>query len=1170
MTARSRLFRLPEPVVLFLVLALGFAAATGGQENASAAAKAAAVLAKFPAESSAERDAAAAELLALGPEGLQAVCRRLVAPGAEDDSLARYALDAAAVYAARPGAERERQSLIRELLRALDAPREPEIKEFLLGELQLVGKGEIVRPVAAFLADSRLAGPAARALTAVGTPEAERALLRALPSAPRLAARAIVQALGDLRSAAAVSSLLPLAASSDAELRRAAETALANIGDPAARPILDRTAVTASSLERSRAASLYLMFARRLWESGRGDQAALICRDFIGAYSSPGESQIRCAALTLLAKIQGPAILDLLLEASGSDDPSFRRKALDLAISIPGDAATARLVEAASKASPEAQADILAALGRRGDKSALGAVRAGLASGEKAVRLAAMAAAAKLGGADVLEEIWPLMSTDDATQARAVKDVLSGFPSDLIVPRAAALLPDAPPIAKPALIELLADRRAVGHVAVVLAQAASDDAAVRKAALTALEALARSEDVPRIIELLQASTAAPEIALLQSALAAAANGTADPERRAEPVLAALDKTPAAKRGDLIRPLARIGGEKALRLVAEKLGDADPQIRSAALYALSNWKDAAALDELAKAAQSGPDRRTRYMALQGIARLAGTAGLGDERQLAVLRSALKIAVENDEKNLVLAAFGSVRSLESLRTLSRSLDATATQARSAQAVLKAVLPAPGIAGMTGYEAALILKKALVHIDDEYDRDQAEAYARKILLREGFSAAFNGKNLSGWKGLVADPPRRAQMTPAALRKAQAEADALMRAHWAVVDGMLVFDGKGQSLCTSRDYADFEMFVDWKIEPKGDSCIYLRGSPQVQIWDQTQSPDGSGGLYNNQIHPSKPLIRADKPVGEWNTFHIRMTGERVTVQLNGVLVTDSVVMENYWERGKPIYPSGQIELQSHNTPLRFRNIYIREIPRPGEAPAAAAPAVAARPLPTKSTPATPVAAALPPAQPVPLAAAPAVEDGFTPLFNGRDLAGWTGDIKGYKVEDGKIVVSPESSDNLYTEREYKDFVFRFEFKLTPGANNGIGIRAPLTGDAAYVGMEIQVLDDSAEVYRNLHPYQYHGSIYGVVPAKRGELKPVGEWNAEEITVQGRRVTVVLNGVTIIDDDIDLASAGGTPDHREHPGLKNETGHIGFLGHGSRVEFRNIRIRDLGRQPAP
>jgi HEAT repeat protein len=933
MNAVLRPHRLRTSIVFFLALGFGLGLTTGGQEKISASARAAVVLAKFPAESAAARDAAAAELLALGPEGLQAVCRRLAAPGSDDDSLARFALDAAVVYAARPGAESERQGLVKELLRALEAPREPEVKEFLLGELQLVGKGEVVRPVSALLADPRLAGPAVRVLAAVATPEAERALLRALGTAPRSAAPAIVQALGDMRSAAAVKSLLPLAGSSDAGLRHAAEAALANIGDPAAQAVLEKTAVTVSSLERSRAAALYLLFARRLWESGKGEQAARICRDFVGAFSLPGESQVRSAALTLLSKIQGSAILDLLLEAAESGDPSFRRKALDLAIAIPGEPVTARLVEAAFKAAPEAQADIVDALGRRGDKSALRAVRERLGSGEKAVRLAAVAAAARLGGADILEEIWPLMATDDADQVRAVKSVLLGFPADLVVPRAAAMLPDAPPKAKAALIEILVERRAAGQAAAVLAQARNEDDAVRKAALVALETLARSEDVPRIIELLQASTAAPEIALLQNALAAAANASADPERRAEPVLAALDKTRAAKRGDLIRPLARIGGEKALRLVAEKLGDADPQIRAAALYALSNWKDAAALDELFKAAQSGPDRRTRYMALQGIARLAGTAGLGDERQLAVLRSALKIAVENDEKNLVLAAFGNVRNLESLRTLSRSIDAPASQARAAQAVLRAVLPAPGNAGMTGFEAAVILKKALIHIGDEYDRDQAEAYARKILFQEGFSGLFNGKDLTGWKGLVADPPQRAKMAAPALKKARTEADALMRAHWKVVDGMLLFDGKGHSLCTSRDYADFEMFVDWKIEPKGDSGIYLRGSPQVQIWDQTQSPDGSGGLYNNQIHPAKPLVRADRPIGEWNTFYVRMTGERVTVQLNGVLVTDNVVMENYWERGKPIYPSGQIELQAHSTPLRFRNIYIREVPRTGDA---------------------------------------------------------------------------------------------------------------------------------------------------------------------------------------------------------------------------------------------
>ena len=195
------------------------------------------------------------------------------------------------------------------------------------------------------------------------------------------------------------------------------------------------------------------------------------------------------------------------------------------------------------------------------------------------------------------------------------------------------------------------------------------------------------------------------------------------------------------------------------------------------------------------------------------------------------------------------------------------------------------------------------------------------------EGFVALFNGKDRTGWKGLVGSPVTRAKMTPEQLAAEQAKADDNMRAHWKVVDGVLVFDGKGSHLCTAKDYGDFELFVDWKIEKGGDSGVYLRGSPQVQIWDR---PDiGSGGLYNNQKNPSNPLKVADKPVGEWNTFRIKMVGDRVTVWLNGVLVVDNVVMENYWERNKPIYPTGQIELQNHGSNLYFRNIFIRELPK-------------------------------------------------------------------------------------------------------------------------------------------------------------------------------------------------------------------------------------------------
>ena len=314
-------------------------------------------------------------------------------------------------------------------------------------------------------------------------------------------------------------------------------------------------------------------------------------------------------------------------------------------------------------------------------------------------------------------------------------------------------------------------------------------------------------------------------------------------------------------------------------------------------------------------------------------------------------------------------------------------------------------------------------------------------------------------------------------------------MRAHWKVVDGVLVFDGKGHSLCTAKDYGDFEMLVDWKILKGGDSGIYLRGSPQVQIWDTAGpwSAPRSAPAASTTTRRTRASRRRSRtsPSASGTRFRIIMIGDKVTVYLNGELVVDNVVMENYWDRSKPIYPTGQIELQNHGNFLYFRNIYIREI-------------------------------------------LPAEEklEGFMPLFNGRDMTGWIGNTTGYYAQDGKIICDPKKAGgNVYTADEYGDFTLRFEFKLTPGANNGLGIRAPLEGDAAYVGMEIQILDDTDPKYASLQPYQFHGSIYGVVPAKRGCLKPVGEWNSEEVIAKGRQITVKLNGKTIVDADIDKAS---------------------------------------------
>jgi len=193
---------------------------------------------------------------------------------------------------------------------------------------------------------------------------------------------------------------------------------------------------------------------------------------------------------------------------------------------------------------------------------------------------------------------------------------------------------------------------------------------------------------------------------------------------------------------------------------------------------------------------------------------------------------------------------------------------------------------------------------------------------------------------------------------------------------------------------------------------------------------------------------------------------------------------------------------------------------------------------------------------------------DGYQLLFNGENLDGWVGNKVDYVVENGMIVIYPGKggSGNLFTEKEYGDFIFRFEFQLSPGANNGLGIRAPLEGDAAYQGMELQIIDDTNGEYKGtkLKEYQYHGSVYGVVPAKHGFLKPAGEWNSQEVIAKGDQIKVVLNGEVIVDADIKKASKGGTIDGKKHPGLKNKKGHIGFLGHGDVVKFRSIRVKEL------
>src|SRR5581483_2893626 len=254
-------------------------------------------------------------------------------------------------------------------------------------------------------------------------------------------------------------------------------------------------------------------------------------------------------------------------------------------------------------------------------------------------------------------------------------------------------------------------------------------------------------------------------------------------------------------------------------------------------------------------------------------------------------------------------------------------------------------------------------------------------------------------------------------------------------------------------------------------------------QIWDSNQKFEpknptrrphlGSGGLFNNTPGaPGRdPLVLADRPFGEWNTFRILQVGERTTVYLNDKLVVDFARMENYWDRKRPLPKAGPILLQTHGGEIRWRNVFVREIP-PAEANAI-----------LRKHDAT----------------------GFTPVFNGKDFTGWAGPTDNYEVTDGAIVCKPKKGGNIYTRDEFGDFVARVEYKLPPGGNNGLAIRYPGTGQPSTVAMcEVQILDDTSPKYTKLDPRQYNGSVYGMIPARRGYLRPVGEWNFMEVTVKG------------------------------------------------------------------
>lgn len=436
-------------------------------------------------------------------------------------------------------------------------------------------------------------------------------------------------------------------------------------------------------------------------------------------------------------------------------------------------------------------------------------------------------------------------------------------------------------------------------------------------------------------------------------------------------------------------------------------------------------------------------------------------------------------------------------------------------------------------------------------------------------GFTALFNGRDLSGWRGGSTYDHRQLLELPAAEREAQiAKWTASLtelkdgKPHWRAEGGVLVNDGDGGYATTIKDYGDFELTLDYKLAKGADSGVYLRGVPQVQIWD-TAIPDtkdigyakGSGGLWNNTkgTPGREPLVKADKPIGEWNALKVVMVGSRVSVWLNQKLVVDHAVLENYYDKNnkklkpeerRPIPAKGPIQLQTHGGATHWRNIYLREIGT-DEANTFLASRGA---------------------------------KGFEPIFNGKNLDGWAIEEKGpvktpgdvMEIKDGTLIWRNGRGGTPYWNQELKDFQVRLAFKLPPGGNNGLAIRYPGKGNTAYDGMtELQIIDENYYGARNqpdkkLDLRQYHGSAYGMVPAARGYLRPIGEWNFQEVTVKGSTLKVELNGTVILDTDLKNVDLTTVMANSKHPGKDRTSGFLGLAGHTDPVQFKDLAVKKL------
>lgn len=1064
-------------------------------------------LAQLPIAQKADFNTVMNELMGTGAQGVEQLAGMLVPADKGKNNIVEYGLDGVVAYASGHGTEAQIAELAKGLKNAIDKCTDNPNKAYLMTLLQKISRKGDAAFFVKYINDPYLSEWAQNGL--ILTPDCDAEVLALNGKVPN----AVFARLVGAKKIAAAEPVLLGWLPAEGNVAASINKALADLGTVAALQALAKEAKAedyAWNPETDATAS-YTKLLNRL-ALNPADKKVVV-KEAKNLLKKTSKSNVRDAAAEALFAADGKAALPYLVKGMSDSDRKYRVALLRYCEPwADADVYAALSKILSSKKENPAKVDITNWYGTNKVASQLDAIIPNMNSKCKALADASIAAAAKIGGEKALVAIVGQLDGANAEVAQKALLSFNGSINDAVV---AAIADNASPATQVKALQLASARRIKAAAPTVFALLNSDNAEVAAAANAALGGVVSVNDYSKLCGLLEKAPADKQ-AQIQNALISASAQLSPAEQYAtiKPYFAKTKK-PA-----LYYPLlAHAGTSEAIADLSK--GYATPATKNAALAALLQVNNPEMIEVLYNIAITEPTANAA--ALNGYARLVANAPVTNVRKYQLYRRGLCVSKDATASNAMINGLASTGMYQALMVANKNIgkkevsDACATAIRSI--MNKNIDNYGGVPVKEALQnAADVFRADKGNADAGYAVDDIKGMLAKIGVDGYTKLAGDALN---YKAVVGAPDAK---VTAKVAKAQKAADKVAAAEWEkYCCGVKYLGGEPSTIALQpADLENFEMWFDWKGE----------AAPGIGV---RSLPLNIEGAFTNALNPA----------GEWNTVYVNVVNDRVNVEVNGVKTVENAIITNCYDNTKPAYEKGSILLIGNGTPVTFRDIYVKQLP---------------------STPRS----VLTPEE---------VAEGFEMLFDGTSMHKWTGNTAGYIPSNGYIYVNSQWGGNLYTVKEYSDFVYRFEFCFDrPGVNNGVGIRTPMGVDAAFHGMEIQILDHDDPMYADLNEYQVHGSVYGVIPAKRAKFE-LGKWNTEEIRAVGDHITVTVNGEVILDGNIREACQGhavGDPgeegnhwmiDHRNHPGLFNKSGHIGFLGHGEGIRFRNVRVKDLSKK---